>query len=120
MYQRYNFENLEIYQLGNELVKEVYLISGKFPRKELFCLTPQIRRAVISFVLNIAEGSGRGSKRDFSRFMSQSIGSLLETKACLIIAKNLNYISEREIQKLIPKIDQLYFKSLSFKKYLRK
>ncbi len=63
MYQKYSFENLEIYQLSMQLIKEIYSISKKFPKTETFCLTSQIRRAVISIALNITEGSGRNSKK---------------------------------------------------------
>lgn len=120
MYQKYSFENLEIYQLSMQLIKEIYSISKKFPKTEAFCLTSQIRRAVISIALNITEGSGRNSKKDFARFINQSIGSLLETKTCLIIAKDLKYITQKEMQEAIIKIDEIYFKSLNFRKYLQK
>ncbi len=119
MYQKYNFENLEIYQLGIELVQKIYLISEKFPKEETFCLTSQTRRAIISYVLNVVEGSGRGSRKDFSRFINQAIGSLLEVKGCLIIAKNLKYITVNDFDKIMPEIDKLFFKSLSFKKSLQ-
>lgn len=118
MYQKYkSFENLDIYKLGNNLVKEIYILSNKFPRSELFGLISQIRRAAISIVLNIAEGSSRKSK-EFARFIDQSIGSILEIKACLIIVKDLDYITENDLKKILPLIDEIYFKSLSFKKYL--
>jgi four helix bundle protein len=62
MYQKYNFENLEVYQLANQLLKIIYKISSKFPKNEIFVLTSQIRRAILSVVLNIAEGSIKGKK----------------------------------------------------------
>ena len=71
-YIKYNFENLEIYNLANDLVLEIYKITSHFPREELFGLISQIKRAVISIVLNIVEGSGRNSKKDFSRFINFS------------------------------------------------
>ena len=50
-YIKYNFENLEIYNLANDLVLEIYKITSHFPREELFGLISQIKRAVISIVL---------------------------------------------------------------------
>ena len=120
MYKKYNFETLEIYHLANDFVLEVYGLVKKFPNEELFGLTSQTKRAVISIVLNIAEGSGKSTKKDFAKFISQSIGSLLEVKACLILAGKLNYISRVDFEKILPKLDELYFKSQAFKKSLIK
>lgn len=118
-YIKYNFENLEIYNLANDLVLEIYKITSHFPREELFGLISQIKRAVISIVLNIVEGSGRNSKKDFSRFISQAIGSLLEVKAALILAVKLNYISNETGKEAFLLIDKLFFKLLAFKKALK-
>ena len=118
-YIKYNFENLEIYNLANDLVLEIYKIASHFPKEELFGLISQIKRAVISIVLNIVEGSGRSSKRDFSRFINQAIGSLLEVKAALILAVKLNYISNETGKEAFLLIDKLFFKLLAFKKALK-
>lgn len=119
MYQRYNFEKLGVYQLAKELLREIYSISKNFPKEEIFVLVFQIRRAMISVVLNIAEGSLR-TKKEFARFIEISIGSLLEVKTCLDIAKDLNYIQEKDFKLLIEKIDKLFFKLLNLKKYLKR
>ena len=117
-YKKYNFENLEIYHLGNEFVVVIYRLIHKFPSEELFGLNSQIKRAAVSIVLNIAEGSGRNTKKDFSKFISQSIGSILEVKACLILAKKLKYITSEDFVEILPRLDELYFKSQAFKKAL--
>lgn len=117
-YKKYNFENLEIYHLGNDFVMLVYGLAHKFPSEELFGLSSQIKRAVVSIALNIAEGSGRNTKKDFSKFISQSIGSILEVKACLILAEKLKYITSEDFVEILPKLDELYFKSQAFKKAL--
>lgn len=117
-YKKYNFENLDIYHLANDFVVVIYRLIDKFPKEELFGLTSQIKRAVVSIVLNIAEGSGRNTKKDFSKFISQSIGSLLEVKACLILAEKLKYVMQEDFMKILPKLDELYFKSQAFRKSL--
>jgi len=119
MYQRYNFENLEVYKLANELVKEIYNLSKKFPRSEDFILTAQLKRAAISVILNIAEGSSR-AKKEFARFVEIALGSLIEVKTCCILAKNLEYITQSDFSQIITKIDELFFKLLNLKKYLKK
>jgi len=120
MYKQYHFETLDIYKLANNFVLEVYKLVKKFPQEELFGLSSQLKRAAISIVLNIAEGSGRNTKKDFAKFISQSIGSLLETKACLILAGKLNYISQEDFKKALPTLDKLFFKLQAYRKFLLK
>lgn len=119
MYQKYNFENLEVYRLANNLVKEIYNLSEKLPKTEAFILTAQLKRAVISIVLNIAEGSIRAEK-EFARFIDIASGSLIEVKTCCIMAKDLRYITEKDFSQIITKIDKLFFKLLNLKKYLKR
>lgn len=120
MYKPYHFETLDIYRLANEFVLEIYKLVKKFPQEELFGLISQIKRAAISIVLNIAEGSGRNTKKDFAKFISQSIGSLLEVKACLILAGKLEYITKDDFIKITPKLDELFFKLQAYRKFLLK
>ena len=118
MAQKYNFENLEVYQLARGLLKDIYKLCLRFPKEELFILTAQLKRAGISVVLNITEGSIK-SKNDFARFIDIALGSLIEVKTSLIIAKDLNYITERDFNQLMNKIDELFFKLIKLKKYLK-
>mgnify|MGYP001600943139 FL=1 len=117
-YTKYNFENLEIYQLANDLVVKIYEVTNNLPKEELFGLTSQIRRAAVSVVLNIVEGSGRGGKKDFARFINQGIGSLFEVKAGLILAVKLKYLSEDVLGNIFLLIDRLFFKLIAFKQFL--
>ncbi|OGK23901.1 hypothetical protein A3A46_01040 [Candidatus Roizmanbacteria bacterium RIFCSPLOWO2_01_FULL_37_13] len=119
-YQKYNFENLEVYALAEKLVLKIYEISKNFPKEELFILTSQLRRACLSIVLNIVEGSSRKSRKDFAHFIDISIGSLFETKAILRLSLKLKYLKENELIELYKQIDLLFYKLLSFKKYLLK
>ncbi len=91
----FKFEDLRVYQEGQILVDEIYLITESWPKGEIFGLTSQFRRAVVSIVLNIAEGSSR-TKKDFKHFLDISIGSCYECVAVLAIAKKRGYISEEE------------------------
>jgi four helix bundle protein len=65
----YRFENLQVWQLAREFTKVIYEITKIFPKDELYCLTSQMRRASVSIVLNIAEGSDRKSDVEFIRFL---------------------------------------------------
>ena len=74
----FNFEKLIVWREARELVKEVYRLTAKFPKDELFGLTNQLRRAAISILLNLAEGTNRKSIREKVRFLIYLI--LLLTK----------------------------------------
>ncbi|MBF6594660.1 MAG: four helix bundle protein [Thermaceae bacterium] len=87
----FSFEQLEVYQKSITLIARVYQLTGNFPADERFGLTSQIRRAANSITLNIAEGKGCSSDRDFVRFLYQARGSLLETVAARHIAKTLAF-----------------------------
>lgn len=67
--QDFRFEKLEVYQRARRLLKEVYRITDTWPKRYLFDLSLQLRRATLSILLNIAEGSGRG-KKDFARYLT--------------------------------------------------
>ena len=63
---KFKFEDLEVWQLGMDLTDKIYDISEKYPEIERFNLRSQLISSVTSIPLNIAEGSGRGSKKDFA------------------------------------------------------
>jgi len=84
----FRFESLDIFHEAIDFSACVYSMTKKFPAEERFDLTSQARRATNSAVLNIAEGSGRGTKRDFSRFLDMVLGSTFETVACFLLRKN--------------------------------
>ncbi len=86
------YKELDVYNEGYELSLQIYKITSRYPKYEIYGLTSQIRRAAVSVVLNIAEGYGRKSKEEFKRFLKISLGSLYETKTLLELSKDLNYI----------------------------
>lgn len=86
-----SFRDLQAWRKAHQLVLAVYRYSDKFPRKEIYCLTPQIRRSAISIPANIAEGFKKRSKLDKIRIMNNAQESLEETRYCLILADDLDY-----------------------------
>jgi len=96
-----NFRNLDVWKRSVEFTKEVYLLTSQFPNNEKFGLSSQLQRASVSIASNIAEGSSRRSEADFARFLEISMGSAFEVETQLVIAEQLNYLSEKRLQELL-------------------
>jgi four helix bundle protein len=102
-----NFENLEIYKLAEQLADEVWEIVLKWNALARDTVGKQLVRSADSVGANIAEGSGRGSEQDYRRFIRISRGSLNETRHWLRRAFRRKLLSERQIEKLTPVIEEL-------------
>lgn len=88
------FKDLKVWQKGMELVKEIYNITGTFPKDEQYGLTSQMRRAAISIPSNIAEGFRRRYAKEHKQFLSIALGSAAELETQVLIAKDLGYIKD--------------------------
>ncbi|MCE2614165.1 four helix bundle protein [Flavobacteriaceae bacterium D16] len=89
-----DYKKLDVWVQTRNLVKNVYVLTNGFPKIEQFALTSQIRRCVISISSNIAEGCGRGTNRETIHFLHIARGSLFELETQLILAKDLNYLTD--------------------------
>jgi four helix bundle protein len=87
------------------LVKEVYTVTKEYPKEELFALTSQTKRAVVSVPANIAEGVGRNYKKDTIQFLHIALGSLYEVETLLSIALMLEYLVQEKFDQLTALID---------------
>lgn len=94
------YHKLIIWGKGREFVKLIYKKTERFPKSETFGLQSQLRRAAISFVLNIVEGQRRNSKKEFLRFLDVADASLVEVEACLEIAFDLDFLSNTNYQEI--------------------
>jgi four helix bundle protein len=97
---KFKFEDLIIWQKAMELGEEINSITEKFPKKEIYNLSSQIRRAADSIALNISEGSIGHSNLEFRKFMGYAIRSLAEVVTCFFKARNRNYIEDQEFTTL--------------------
>ncbi|HMV14775.1 MAG TPA: four helix bundle protein [Chitinophagales bacterium] len=88
-----SYKDLIVWQKSIDFVSYIYGITSQFPSAEKFNLTSQINRAVISIPVNIAEGFGRESSKNYIQFLKISRGSLYEVDTLFIISKNLEYIT---------------------------
>jgi len=101
------YRDLIAWQKAMELVTEIYRISQRFPKEELYGLTNQLRRAAVSIPSNLAEGHGRNSPKEFHHFAGNARGSLLEVETQLEIALNLGYLSKEIANQLQLKTAEL-------------
>jgi len=116
----YQFEKLEVRKRAMDLIEIIYQKAvKKLPREERYELTSQLKRAVTSIALNIAEGRGASSDREFKRFLEMSLRSLYETVAILKIAERLQYLTQTELLPIIKHCDQLGARLRSFIKKLK-
>lgn len=102
-----DFKDLVVWQRAMDLVAEVYQVVKKLPKEELYALSDQIRRAVISIPSNIAEGYGRNSSKEFSHFISIAKGSKSELETQLLLCLKIDYLKESDIQNVMYLIDQV-------------
>ena len=102
-----DFKDLILWQRAMDLVVEVYDLVKKLPKEELFALSDQIRRAVISIPSNIAEGQGRNSSKEFIHFLSIAKGSKAELETQLLLCVRINYLKELEIEKAMSLVEEV-------------
>ncbi|MGB6268323.1 MAG: four helix bundle protein [Olleya sp.] len=97
----------------------MYTRTSKFPESEKFGLTNQLRRASVSIPSNIAEGSSRKSNKDFARFLQITLGSAYEIETQLLIASDLNFIDEEELNSLLKNLESIIKMTSKFKSTLK-
>jgi|SRR5690606_3396956 len=93
-------KDLDVWKKSVDFVTAIYKLSAVFPKEEQFGLTNQMRRAAVSIPSNIAEGAARQSNKEFIQFLYISLGSVMELDTQLMIAKNLSYISEENLNNI--------------------
>ncbi len=110
------FNELIVWQKAHQFVLNVYTMSSKFPREEIYGLTSQFRRAAISIAANIAEGYAKKGKADKLRFFNIAQGSLEECRYYLLLVKDLNFIKDNTDEELLEEVSRLlnsYSRSIS-------
>ena len=110
-----DFRELLIWQRGHELALRVYMTTDTFPEAERFGLTNQLRRAAVSIPSNIAEGFERNSSKDFAHFLIIARGSIAEVQAQILLARDLNYLSPQECDKILENSTEVHKMLNAFK-----
>jgi four helix bundle protein len=94
------FRTLQVWEKAHRLTLNVYQATARYPKEEQYSLTSQTRRACSSIAANIAEGCGRGSDADFTRFLFIAMGSASELEYHLLLAHDLHFLKDQEYETL--------------------
>jgi len=100
-----NFRDLDVWKLGIEVVKDVYVATVSFPRQEIYGLVSQMQRCSVSIPSNIAEGFNRFHNKEYKQFLYVSLGSCAELETQIEISRELEYIDEQRKTRLLEKLD---------------
>ncbi len=101
-----DFTRIRAWDLAHELTVMVYDVSRKFPGREIYGITSQLRRAAISVPSNIAEGANRAGKREYLQFLSIASGSLAEEKYLLCLSMDLGYLDKTQYAEITLKAEE--------------
>ena len=115
-----DYKKLEVWKKAYEVYMYVKKnIVSKFPKEERYELASQLSRAALSIPLNVVEGCGRYTDKDFTHFLDNSLGSTNETDYCCYAAFELKYISEEEYNIVNKQVNEVRAMLISFIKFLR-
>ena len=101
------YKELEIWELAMEITTDIYELTKKYPKEEIYTLTNHTRKTALSLPSNIAEGRGRKSDTEFNRFLNITIGSAYELGTQLDLAYRLKYLSKATYEEISDKITRL-------------
>jgi four helix bundle protein len=103
----HNFKQLQIWHLAMDIVDDIYTVTKDYPKEEIFGLTSQTRKSVVSIPSNIAEGCGRGTNRQLAQFLNIAQGSAYELETQVYIALRRNYYDKNRLEQVIVKINKI-------------
>ena len=114
----FGFEKLIVWKEARGFTAKIYELTDKFPDREKFGLSSQIQKAAVSIAANIAEGSSRFSRKDFSRFLQISYGSLMEVLSHSYVAYDRKYIRVDDLKIIRDNVKKISFMLNSLSKSL--
>jgi four helix bundle protein len=115
----HDYRKLKVWQEGRLLVRETYRATSGFPKSEMYGLTSQVRRAAVGIPSAIAEGSGRGTQRDYARYVGYAVGSACELETQLILAEDLGLLGAEAAAALLDRVIRVRKMAVRFRQRLR-
>ena len=104
---KFRFQDLKIWQLAIEIADDLFDLADDLEKRKLYRFADQLRGSGMSMSNNIAEGSGSSSKKDFKQFLNVARRSTFENANIVILLKRRDLIGEKELEKLLDKLDHL-------------
>ena len=104
---RQSYRDLIAWQKAREFAGSIYKLTENFPKREMFGLTMQLRRAAVSSASNIAEGKARYSSKDFVHFLRTARGSLAEAETQVILSGDFGYVEASQVEQTLASADEL-------------
>lgn len=95
-----DFRKLTVWQKSHNLAILIYKITNDYPKAELYGITSQLRRAITSIPTNIAEGCGRGSDKDFAKFIQIAFASACESEYLILLSNDLGFLVNDDYERL--------------------
>ena len=114
-----DFRKQKVWRKAHKLTLDIYQVTKDFPKNEIYGLSNQIRRSCSSIPANIAEGCGRGSDADISRFLQMAMGSDSELEYHLLLAHDLGILGDSDYEQLNGKASEVKQMLTSFIKKLK-
>ncbi len=114
-----DFKKQKVWQKSHKLTLEIYRVTADFPKDELYGLTSQLRRCSASIPANIAEGCGRNTDADFSRFLQIAMGSAAELEYHLLLSHDLGILNDPDYESLSSNTTEIKQMLTSFIKKLK-
>lgn len=102
-----SYKELIVWQKAYQLTLDIYSVTKKFPKEELFGLVSQMRRCSVSIPSNLAEGNMRGGNKEHIQFIRIAYGSGAELETQLLLARDLKYIENKEYNELISLLSEV-------------
>lgn len=115
----HNLKELKIWNKAIAVSVDVYKATSNFPKEEVYGLTSQIRRCVVSISSNISEGAGRNSNKEFLHFLGIANGSSYELQTQLIISNKLTFLSNDLLESLLKQIEEIQKMNYTFQKTIQ-
>jgi len=102
-----DFRDLTVWEKSHKLTLEIYSLTAKFPRHELYGLTSQVRRCSASIGANIAEGCGKRGNNEFQRYLQIASGSASELDYHLLLARDLGFLPDTDYHDLARRLTEV-------------
>lgn len=102
-----SYKELDVWKKAINLVTDIYKTTDDFPKSEIYGIISQIRRSAVSIPSNIAEGFNRKHKQEYVQFIRVAFGSGAELETQLMISRNLNFISEKDFNRITDNLTEI-------------